>query len=99
MKTASGKQVIGLATSESLFKTLNYRPTYPQRALADLLAARPWVGTFVHGYNEEYRQSAIGFVTPTERHKGADAALLRNRVDVAIQATTRLTMTDLGRKR
>lgn len=68
--------------SESLFKTLKYRPTYPQRAFADLLAARQWVGTFVHWYNEEHRHSAIGFVTPSERHAGADIALLRNRVEV-----------------
>ena len=68
--------------SESLFKTLKYRPTYPQQAFADLLAARQWVGTFVHGYNEEPRHSAIGFVTPTERHAGADAALLLKRVEV-----------------
>ena len=68
--------------SESLFKTLKYRPTYPQQAFADLLAARQWVGTFVRWYNEEHRHSAIGFVTPTERHAGADAALLLKRVDV-----------------
>jgi transposase InsO family protein len=68
--------------SESLFKTLKYRPTYPQRAFADLLAARQWVGTFVHWYNEEHRHRAIGFVTPAERHAGADIALLRNRAEV-----------------
>ena len=68
--------------SESLFKTLKYRPTYPQRPFADLLAARQWVGTFVHGYNEDPRHSAIGFVTPAERHAGRDTALLRKRVEV-----------------
>ncbi len=68
--------------SESLFKTLKYRPSYPQRPFADLLAARQWVGTFVHWYNEEHRHSAIGFVTPTERHAGSDAALLRQRIMV-----------------
>jgi transposase InsO family protein len=68
--------------SESLFKTLKYRPTYPQRPFADLLAARQWVGTFVHWYNNEHRHSAIGFVTPVERHAGSDAALLRKRVEV-----------------
>jgi putative transposase len=68
--------------SESLFKTLKYRPTYPQRPFADLLAARQWVGTFVHWYNEEHRHSAIGFVTPAERHAGRDTALLRQRVEV-----------------
>jgi putative transposase len=68
--------------SESLFKTLKYRPTYPQRPFADLLAARQWVGSFVHGYNEDHRHSAIGFVTPAERHAGRDTALLRTRVEV-----------------
>ena len=68
--------------SESLFKTLKYRPTYPQRPFADLLAARQWVGMFVHWYNDEHRHSAIGFVTPTERHAGSDTALLRKRVEV-----------------
>lgn len=68
--------------SESLFKTLKYRPTYPQRPFADLLAARQWVGTFVHWYNEEHRHSAIGFVTPAERHAGRDTALLHQRVEV-----------------
>jgi transposase InsO family protein len=68
--------------SESLFKTLKYRPTYPQGLFADLLAARQWVATFVHGYNDEHRHRAIGFVTPSERHAGSDTALLRTRVQV-----------------
>ena len=33
--------------SESLFKTLKYRPNYPNRAFENLFAARQWVGTFV----------------------------------------------------
>lgn len=65
--------------SESLFKTLKYRPNFPQRPSADLLTARQWVGTFVQWYNEEHRHSAIGFVTPAERHAGSDKALLRQR--------------------
>lgn len=66
--------------SESLFKTLKYRPAYPRRAFESLMAARQWVGTFVHWYNEEHRHSAIRFVTPAQRHTGQDAALLRQRV-------------------
>ena len=65
--------------SESLFKTLKYRPTYPQRPFADLLAARQWVGTFVHWYNDEHRHSAIGFVTPAQRHAQTDEAMLQAR--------------------
>jgi putative transposase len=68
--------------SESLFKTLKYRPTYPQRPFETLLAARQWVSTFARWYNEEHRHSAIRFVTPAERHAGLDRALLDKRVDV-----------------
>ena len=68
--------------SESLFKTLKYRPGYPARAFENLLAARQWVGAFVHWYNHEHRHSATRFVTPEERHAGQDSALLSKRVDV-----------------
>ena len=68
--------------SESLFKTLKYRPAYPRRSFADLGIARQWVSTFVHWYNHEHRHSAIRFVTPAQRHAGQDGALLRKRIDV-----------------
>lgn len=68
--------------SESLFKTLKYRPTYPRQAFESLLAARQWVGTFVQWYNHEHRHSAITFVTPAERHDGLDSALLQKRATV-----------------
>ncbi len=65
--------------SESLFKTLKYRPSYPDQAFADLAAARKWVGGFVEWYNNEHRHSAICFVTPGQRHAGQDQPLLRRR--------------------
>jgi transposase InsO family protein len=68
--------------SESLFKTLKYRPAYPRQAFESLLAARQWVSTFVQWYNHEHRHSAINFVTPAERHDGLDSALLQKRVAV-----------------
>jgi putative transposase len=68
--------------SESLFKTLKYRPAYPRQAFENLLAARQWVGMFVQWYNHEHRHSAISFVTPAERHAGHDTALLQKRVAV-----------------
>lgn len=68
--------------SESFFKTLKYRPDYPHQAFEHLLAARQWVGAFVHWYNLEHRHSAIRFVTPQERHAGQDGALLSKRADV-----------------
>ena len=53
--------------SESLFKTLKYRPSYPRRPFEDLTAARQWVNRFVYWYNHEHRHCAIGFVTPEQR--------------------------------
>ena len=68
--------------SESLFRTLKYRPDYPARAFETLLAARQWVDAFVHWYNLEHRHSALRFVTPEERHAGQDSALLSKRKQV-----------------
>jgi putative transposase len=66
--------------SESFFKTLKYRPSYPKQAFASLLEARVWVGGFVQWYNDEHRHSAINFVTPAQRHAGEDHALLAKRI-------------------
>jgi hypothetical protein len=55
----------------------------------NLLAARQWVGTFVHWYNHEHRHSAVRFVTPEQRHAGQDAALLAKRVHVYETAKAR----------
>jgi transposase InsO family protein len=65
--------------SESLFKTLKYRPQYPLKPFADLTIARQWVADLVQWYNHEHRHSAIGFVTPAQRHAGLDEALLNQR--------------------
>ena len=68
--------------SESLFRTLKYRPAYPSQSFESLTVARQWVADFVHWYNHEHRHSTIRFVTPAQRHAGLDAALLRNRTTV-----------------
>ena len=52
--------------SESLFKTLKYRPEYPMHPFTDIAAARSWVTTLVQWYNHEHRHSAIRFVTPAQ---------------------------------
>ncbi len=75
--------------SESLFKTMKYRPAYPRQPFENLMAARQWVGTFVHWYNHEHRHSAIRFVTPAQRHAGMDATLLRKRHEVYEAAKAR----------
>lgn len=68
--------------SESLFRTLKYRPQMPVKPFADLLHARRWVAELVHWYNHEHRHSAIRFVTPTQHHAGIDQDLLNQRVNV-----------------
>lgn len=75
--------------SEALFKVMKYRPDYPQRPFASLSAARQWVDGFVDWYNTEHRHSAIGFVTPAQRHAGLDTELLRKRAEVYEAAKAR----------
>ena len=65
--------------SESLFRTMKYRPEYPAQPFADLAAARAWVCAFVHWYNTTHLHSGIRFVTPDDRHAGRDIALLAAR--------------------
>lgn len=65
--------------SEALFRTLKYRPEYPDQPFADLAVARTWVDAFVRWYNHDHRHSAIRFVTPAERHTGRETALLAAR--------------------
>jgi transposase InsO family protein len=65
--------------SESLFRTMKYRPNYPNRSFASLDEARTWLRAFVHWYNTQHRHSAIGYVTPDERHSGRDVTILARR--------------------
>ena len=67
---------------ESLFRTLKYRPEYPQKPFDTIEAARAWVTAFVSWYNAEHRHSGIRFVTPDERHHGREHDVLANRVRV-----------------
>lgn len=67
---------------ESLFRTLKYRPEYPQKPFENLEQARAWVTSFVAWYNGEHRHSGIRFVTPDQRHDGRETAVLAQRVTV-----------------
>jgi putative transposase len=85
--------------SESLFRTLKYRPEYPTQPFADLAAARAWVRTFVRWYNTAHLHSAIRFVTPEDRHAGRDVALLAARHTVYTAAQARHPARWSGRTR
>ena len=77
------------AYSESLFRTLKYRPEYPERSFENIIEARDWVEFFVSWYNEEHRHSGIKFVTPSQRHQQLDLAILENRVSIYEQAKSK----------
>jgi len=68
--------------SESVFRTLKYRPEYPEKPFVDIRAARGWVSVFAHWYNHEHRHSGIKFVTPEQRHTGEDIQILSKRKQV-----------------
>lgn len=75
--------------SEALFRTLKYRPCYPDGPFASIETARAWVSRFVAWYNGEHRHSGIRFVTPDQRHSGAELAILGKRDAVYQRARER----------
>ncbi len=75
--------------SESLFRTMKYRPEYPTRPFASLEEAQRWVDSFVMWYNTEHLHSSIQFVTPDDRHYGREDQILAERHRVYEQARDR----------
>lgn len=75
--------------SEAVFRTLKYRPTFPDGRFGSEQDARRWVETFVGWYNHEHLHSALRFVTPDDRHCGRDAEVLANRQRVYTRARNR----------
>lgn len=67
--------------SERQFKTMKYRPSYPDR-FGSLLDARHWARDFFHWYNHEHRHSGIGLLTPATVHRGQAAAQVAARQEV-----------------
>ncbi len=68
--------------SESLFRTVKFRPDYPSRPFASKAEACEWVAAFVDWYNHRHRHSGIKFVTPHQRHSGAAIAICQERTQV-----------------
>ena len=72
--------------SEALFRTLKYRPAYPEKPFSNLEEARNWVSKFVKWYNTEHLHSGIKFVSPEKRHQGLDEGILKLRDQVYKEA-------------
>jgi putative transposase len=67
--------------SESQFKTMKYRPDYPER-FGSMLAARSWARSFFGWYNQEHHHSALGLMTPADVHLGRAAQIRQQRQQV-----------------
>jgi len=72
--------------SESLFRTLKYRPEYPEKPFETIFDAREWANRFIRWYNKEHLHSGIRFVTPEARHTGRDIEILAKRRAVYLKA-------------
>lgn len=73
--------------SESQFKTMKYRPQYPDR-FGSIQDARIFAVDFFYWYNEEHRHSGIALYTPSDVHYGRIEQIRQDRqsaLDAAYQ--------------
>jgi transposase-like protein len=75
--------------SESLFRTVKYRPDYPRKPFTRKDEACQCVASFVDWYNHQHRHSGIKFVTPQQRHCGQAVEISRHRAVIYEQARQR----------
>ena len=64
--------------SESQFKTMKYRPGYPDR-FGSIQDARAWARLFFHWYNHQHYHSGLALLTPATVHYGQAQAVLERR--------------------
>jgi len=71
--------------SESQFKTLKYRPGFPDR-FGSLQHARNWGSPFFRWYNHQHRHGGIAYLTPADVHYGRAEPILKRREEVLTEA-------------
>lgn len=74
--------------SEAHFKTLKYRPEFPER-FDSIDQAREFCRGFFHWYNDEHRHSGIALMTPAAVHYGHAQQLYDQRAAVLADAYAR----------
>ena len=74
--------------SESQFKTLKFRPDFPDR-FASGEEAHTFCQSFFNWYSHEHRHSGIGYMTPHAMHHGLAPALFDQRAHVLAEAFQR----------
>jgi putative transposase len=67
--------------SEAQFKTMKYRPGYPDR-FGSIQDARAWARPFFHWYNHQHYHTGLALLTPTTVHYGRAQAVLDQRQQV-----------------
>ena len=67
--------------SEAQFKTLKYRPDYPER-FGSQQDARSWARDFFYWYDYEHHHIALGLLTPADVHYGRAQAVIQQRQQV-----------------
>jgi putative transposase len=67
--------------SESQFKTMKYRPEFPER-FGSIEDARAFCQTFFPWYNTEHYHLGLGLLTPEDVHYGRASRILEDRKDV-----------------
>ena len=67
--------------SESQFKTMKYRPEFPDR-FGSLEDARAFCTRYFHWYNNHHHHSGLGFLTPAQVHQGLASEQLSKRQSV-----------------
>jgi putative transposase len=67
--------------SESQFKTMKYRPEFPDR-FGSIQHTRAFGHVFFPWYNDEHHHSALGFLTPAVVHYGLADAVRQQRKEV-----------------
>ena len=71
--------------SESQFRTMKYRPEFPDR-FGSFEDAHAFCGRFFRWYNDEHRHSGIGFHTPADVHYGRAELVRARRAEVLTAA-------------
>jgi putative transposase len=71
--------------SEAQFRTLKYRPDFPDR-FDSILHSRTWCRDFFGWYNHEHRHSGIGLLTPATVHYGRAGQVMQQRASVLAAA-------------
>lgn len=71
--------------SESQFKTLKYRPAFPER-FGSIEDARAFCRSFFNWYNREHHHTGIGLLTPEVVHHGRAKNVIKARDEVLLAA-------------